>query len=331
MNAFLSHHDDAICFSYSCFDRLLLNGSIPRFRHPAGVFGFLKYQRHAPNLNRQYLAHIAHTYHDWVQDFANQHGLDILTPPKDIRREELIEPYFQQLQGRSGIAVLLSCLEPERIAIRLARKTDHIDLARRRVKLYYFYLHDPQAGRMFVRICPYFPFSLSVWMNGHQWLAQQLRREGIAFRQSDHCFLDCAAPQRLQTLADALNPHDSTTVVESWLAQLLPYFSAAERQQGYRHRLYMTQIEYCQNLRFDQRAALDRLFNRLMDHNRELGHPDKLAIIFGRSRFHPDTRTGETVLKVTQRRTPVISTGFGKTFLKQYVKDRVLLRTESTT
>jgi len=332
MNPFLIHHRDSIRFSYSCFDRIILHGSIPCLRHPGGAFGFLKHKRQAPAITRKYLSQISHSYHDWMEDFAHNQGLDIIAPPKDdhVRREQLVEPYFQQLDGRPGIAVLLKCLEGERIAISFAKVKDHLDLARRRVLLYYVYLQDPQAGRMFLRICPYFPFNISVWMNGHHWLANHLRRQGIAFRQSDNCFLDCDQPQRLQALADALSPEAITAVVESWLTRLLPYFSSAERQQGYRHRLYMTQMEYCQNLIFHQGAALDRLFNRLMDLNRDIGHPDKLAVIFGRSRFHPDTRTGETVLKVTQLRTPVISAGFGRTFLKQYVKDRELLRTEST-
>jgi hypothetical protein len=225
----------------------------------------------------------------------------------------------------------LKCREPERIAVSYAKQDHKVDLARRSVNLYYFYLQDPLAGRMFVRICPYFPCNISVWMNGHEWLARQLRQEGIAFRKSDNCFLDCDDPQRLQALADAFSPQDIRGVVEFWLARLLPFYSEEERQQGYRHQLYMTQMEYCHNLLFQQRSAPDRLFNRLMDLNREIGQPRKLAIIFGRSRFHPDTRTGETVLKVSRLRTPVLSTGFKNTFLKQYVKDRELLRTETTT
>jgi hypothetical protein len=330
MNPFLSHHRAAIRFAYSCFDRMIFNGYIPLLQHPGAVHNFLKHQRQADNLTRRYLSGISHTYHAWVDQFAQQQGLDLLELPKDARREEWVQPYFERLQGRPGIAVLVKALEPERIAVSYSKNSDAIGLTRRCVKVYYFYLQDAQAGRMFVRICPYFPFNIAVWMNGHEWLARQLRQQGIAFRQSDNCFLDCADPDRLQTLADALSPQDISDVVDSWMERLLPYFSAAERQQGYRHHLYMTQMEYCQNLRFDQRAALDRLFSRLMDLNREIGHPDKLAVIFGRSRFHPDTRTGETVLKVTQLRTPVISTGYSKTFVKQYVKERVLLRTETT-
>jgi len=38
-------------------------------------------------------------------------------------------------------------------------------------------------GRMFVRICPYLPFSARVCLNQHHWLANRMGEEGIAFKQ----------------------------------------------------------------------------------------------------------------------------------------------------
>src|SRR4051794_1736038 len=40
---------------------------------------------------------------------------------------------------------------------------------------HYFYLQDRDFGRMFVRVCPYFPFSARARLNGHEWLACRLR------------------------------------------------------------------------------------------------------------------------------------------------------------
>jgi uncharacterized protein (DUF952 family) len=90
-------------------------------------------------------------------------------------------------------------------------------------------------------------------------------------------------------------------------------------------------MEYCHNLIFAKHWALDQLFERLMDANRSLGHPDKLAIVFGRPRAHIDTRTGQTVLKISKLRTPVLSSSYKGTSVKQYVSHRVGMRTESTT
>jgi hypothetical protein len=82
---------------------------------------------------------------------------------------------------------------------------------------------------MFVRICPYLPFSARVCLNQHHWLANRMREEGI-------------------------------------LARLTPFFNAKEREEaGCQHRLFFSQIEFCDNLIFHRRAALDSLGERLLD------------------------------------------------------------------
>jgi hypothetical protein len=330
MNRFVSHHRHSLRFTYSCFDRLILSGYINRFHSPGSVIWFLRDHRNLGYLNRATFSSLSRDYHHWVEDFARQHELDILQPPSDTRREDLVEPYFQQRRGREGVAVILKTREPERLAVCYQKAANAIVLTRRWVNLYHFYLNDPLAGRMFVRVCPYFPFNVRVWMNGHNWLARQLHHEGIGFCQRDNSFSACDDPQRLQELSDAFGPQHIRAAVEPWLSRLIPFFTDEERASGIRHQLYLNQVEYCHNLIFDDRAGLHRLFDRLLDLNRGIGHPDKLAVIFGRAHFHPDTRTGQSVVKVTPLRTPVISAGFQGTSVKQYAKEGALLRTETT-
>jgi hypothetical protein len=332
MNSFASHHSKSIRFGYSCFDRIILQGMIPMFQHSkqgGTIVWFLRTHRQTEYPSRAYFARLANDYRDWVVGHSLKSGIPIIEPDKDCRREEWVEPYYQQLKGQPGIAVILKCRESERIAVYL-EKTHRLAVDQRCVNHYYFYVNDAQCGRMWLRICPYFPFNIRVWMNGHNWLACRLRQEGIAFEQRDNLFVDCANPERLQQLADAFSAEDIRSRVESWLAGLIPFFSDSEQQQGYRHRLYMAQMEYCNNLLFHQKDCLERLFDRLMDANRTMGHPDKLRIVFARPHFQPDTRTGEILLKITKRRTPVITSLFKQTSVKQYVSQSVGLRTEST-
>ena len=174
---------------------------------------------------------------------------------------------------------------------------------------------------MFLRICPYFPFNITVWLNGHNWLKQQLDNEGIAYENCANLFTACQRPERLQQLSDAFAPEHIVQSVHAWMARLLPFFSAEERQQGYRQQLYMSQMEYCHNLVFKNRQTLNRLCDRLFDANRGLGHPDKLAVIFGRRNYVPDTRTGATAIKYTKLHLPVLKASYQHTVLKQYGKD----------
>ena len=54
------------------------------------------------------------------------------------------------------------------------------------------------------------------------------------------------------------------------------------KQAGCQHRLFFSQIEFCDNLIFHRRAALDKFGERLLDANRTIGQPNKITVIFGR-------------------------------------------------
>jgi len=328
MSAFVKHHHDAIRFHYSCFDRMLIAGYIQALQRGGQVGWYLKHRRGAATLGRSCFGTIAQQYRLHVEELAKQQGLDIIEPDRQQRREDLVAPYFQNLQ-EPGLAVILKAREPERMAVSDACK--HIELTRRWVLCYTFYLRDAELGRMSLRICPHFPFNLVLWCNGHEYLACQLRREGIAFRQRDNSFIDCAQPERLQQLADGFDGKVLHAALDRWLIPLLPFFSPADRDDGYRHHLVMRQVEYCHNIIFHEKAALRQLFERMMDQGRSLGQPNKLAIIFGRGRFQVDARTGEVDRKVTCLRTAVLRASVDKSSIKQYVREGGLLRTEAAT
>ncbi len=138
------------------------------------------------------------------------------------------------------------------------------------------------GGPMFVRMCPYFPFSARICLNQHHWLANRMREEGIPFRQCTNAFLSCGDPKRLQELADSLTAQDLLSCGRKWLAAFTPFFTAKERKVGCQHNLFFAQVEYCDNLVFRRRAALDQMEQRLLDANRNIGQPSKITSIFGR-------------------------------------------------
>src|SRR5215471_7851231 len=135
----------------------------------------------------------------------------------------------------------------------------HLQIADRWIVQYNLYVNDQRWGRIFVRICPYLPFSARVCLNQHHWLANRMREEGLDFQQCSNAFLRCGSPERLQELADTLTAGDLSTCGQKWLARFTPFFTARERKQaGCRHRLFFSQIEFCDNLIFHRRAALVR-------------------------------------------------------------------------
>ncbi len=331
MSAFAAHHRDQIRFSYSCFDRILLNAVIQVLQYPASVVGFLRHRRQVRDITPGYFRSVSTDYHEFVQRLAVERRVDIVEPAKGVRRDEWVEPYFRRLGGRDGLAVILKSRENARVAVSFPRQGNHVELCQRFVWQYYFYLHDAQFGRMFVRVCPYFPFNARVCLNGHEWLACQMRRQGVRFDQRGNAFRNCADPDRLQELANRFAATDVQACAHRWLAQLVPFFTDAERHRhGFGYRLFVSQVEYCTNLVFHRRAALTKLHDRLLDLNRDIGHPDKVAVLFGR-RVTRRTDAGlKTQILDHGLGQPVIRSEYKSSSIKQYVRDELILRTETT-
>lgn len=331
MNAFYEHHKDSIRFHYRCFDRILLNGLIQPFQQEQRVVGFFWTYRRLYPVSRDVLRGIASQYHHWVQNRSERWGAPILEAPEEEKRDHFVLSYFRRAKPDQVVAIL-KAREPARILIAIGDKKLnrwHLELKRRWVEQYNFYVNDADWGRMFVRVCPYFPFSARLCLNQHHWLARRMQKRGIAFQQCTNAFLRSSDPEALQDLADSLTAQDLIRCGQKWLACFTPFFTEPERQQaGCRHRLFFSQAEYCDNLIFHRRAALDALQERLLDANRTIGRPNRLTVIFGRkiTRFHRGKL--QTVIEDLNLASPVIRSHYQSGVLKQYVRDHANLRTE---
>jgi len=152
--------------------------------------------------------------------------------PPDQRRVDFVDPYFRQAKPGQVVGIL-KAREPGRILTANGNKKDdrwHLQMAQRRVNHDNFYLNDARRGRMFVRVCPYFPFTARVCLNQHHWLAIRMKEEKIDFQQCTNAFLKCGNPKRLQELAGSLTAKDLLTCGQKWLAYFTPFFTGAGRK-----------------------------------------------------------------------------------------------------
>jgi len=338
MNAFFEHHKDSIQFGYRCFDRILLNGLIQPFQQPERVLGFFNTYREGKRVTKRTLTEIADQFQYWLKNRSPKWGAPMLEHPDgdgdEGRRDRLLDAYFQNAKPNQVVAIL-KAREPARILVAIGDKDNdspHLEYKQRWVNQYNFYVNDPHWGRMFVRMCPYFPFSARVCLNQHHWLAIRMREEKIDFQQSGNAFLRCGNPARLQELADSLTARDLLQCGQKWLAAFTPFITDKERKQaGCQHRLFFAQVEYCDNLIFHRRAAIEELTQRLLDLNRNIGQPNKITTIFGRKVTQQYKGKLQSVIEDLDLPNPVIRSHYGHGFAKQYVRDDRLLRTEPAT
>src|SRR5208283_5992752 len=113
-------------------------------------------------------------FQQWLKSWSAERNVPILDAPEG-RRDEFVEPYFKNVEPDKAV-VVLKAREPARIMTAIGDKAAnrwHLQFAQRWVVQFNFYVNDARWGRMFVRICPYLPFSARICLNQPASLARQ--------------------------------------------------------------------------------------------------------------------------------------------------------------
>jgi hypothetical protein len=118
-------------------------------------------------------------------------------PAEYLRNPELSkEDYARQIAQRDGIKegliALFSAVEPcYSYSVRGDRvsKEIHLVVEPRKCTHFYHYLMHPDFGLMHMRVQSWFPFTVEVCLNGREWLARQMDRVGIGYKQRGNCFV----------------------------------------------------------------------------------------------------------------------------------------------
>ena len=89
-------------FSYTCWDRIVLNGYLDRLQRPENVVYFFRQVVGAPSVTPEVLASRTGPYRTWVNRYAAAAGIAVLMAPKGVRKETVVAPYYRHLTGEEG-------------------------------------------------------------------------------------------------------------------------------------------------------------------------------------------------------------------------------------
>jgi hypothetical protein len=137
----------------------------------------------------------------------------------------------------------------------------------------------------------------------------------------------------LQTICHALGPAQIDALLRKWLAILPHPFSPADRAAGYRYDISILQAEFSLTQMLDKPISGRIFFEQVIRDNLDLGRPDRISLIFGRSiyRGRKNHTPGTFATRiVTDGVTPSLHVLYKHTQIKQYHKQERALRTETT-
>jgi hypothetical protein len=180
--------------SYAVWDRIVLRGYYERLQRPENIVYFFRDVIGVPCITPKVLAERTERYRKWVAGYASKRGVAIVNAPKGVRRDELVVRYYRRFRQEQGVVVILRSMEqgPTFVSYEPRRPAPSgpnyrvISRANRKLFMHYdFYILDPVVGPMSVRVGTYLPFSVNCYMNGHSYLAAQLRNQQVLFRKQD--------------------------------------------------------------------------------------------------------------------------------------------------
>src|SRR5262249_17906350 len=97
----------------------------------------------------------------------------------------------------------------------------------------YFYWMDREFGLLHIKIQTWLPFTIQVYVNGHEWLASKLQRQGIDFRKVDNAFVWLRDPEGAQRCAEGFWRRDWTKLLAAFARRVNPLLSEELAGQSY--------------------------------------------------------------------------------------------------
>jgi hypothetical protein len=309
MKEFIAKFGDRIVGVLSGFDRLVFRGTLRAVVYAQGMEAYLE-QNHV--LLKNFAEHVEQVSRRLKQAslaVAEKLGRTVkYLASSAVSKEETACAIAAEHKITEGLVCVLTCVEPcHSFEVYRNPQSQRLELQSRVRKclfLYHYWIH-PVFGFMNARIQTWFPFSIQICLNGREWLARQMDREGLKYLRQGNCFpwledfaraqqlmeaqLRVSWPKQLGAIARQLNPiHD----------QIFRRFRV-----GYYWSTY--QSEWASDLVFRDPAVLRRLHPLLIHHAvTNFGSPEVLRFLGRKTRLDgqvPRTFHGEVETDLRER------------------------------
>ena len=264
MKRFLKKHAPKIRGVISCFDRLLFKGYLPigwagameHFMHQQGLLvkDFKRFVQQASDCVKEHAKGIAHK--------ARRPYIHLTGP---IRKEQKA----REIATRDGITKGLICVFAAVEACQSFKMVygegrPRLINARRKCLCLYFYFIDRELGFMHLRLQSWFPFTVQVCLNGHDWLARKLHDRGIPFQQRDNAFLNIGDFAKAQSFAHRFARKNWPRILSAFARRANPLMN--DLLKGKTYYWITEQAEFATDVLFKNPASLTPLYEKLARH-----------------------------------------------------------------
>jgi hypothetical protein len=323
-------YEDRIAGVLSCYDRVVVTGTLPTVCYADGMTRFL----YASQIRIFDYPEFALTLRDLVREaaasLAAEAGIAIEHVAKShVRKEAIVAKVLEERGEHPGLVHVISAMEACDAYKPWHDKQTHKTYLRPdsgKCLHYYFYFMDAELGLTYLRVPTWAPFRLQFYCNGHSWLAHQLTAEGIGFAAADNAFVRIDDWHRAQQLADGFSPDLLHRALDRYAAQCCPVLEVF----GQTYHWSLMQVEYATDLVFRSAATLGPLYEQLTRQSVLSVKAEQIATFLGRQ-ITPQLAQELGSQFSTRIEGTCIKHRFGDASIKMYDKFGQILRIETTT
>lgn len=271
MEKFVARFRSLVTGVLSGFDRLVFRGHLLPLMRDGGMYLFLE----AANVRLLDFKKFVLATTDRVKEASlaearrRNRPIRYLDSPT-INKEDLARQLLAEHPIEQGLICVLTAVEPCRtFEYHRSQDRDERGLRLRPSKclhLYKYYLH-PRFGFLNARLQTWFPFNVQICLNGREWLARQLKRQGRSdFKRVDNCFTWFGKPDLAQRLLDRQLATDWPRALDALARSLNPQHNAifAPWPMDYYWSAYQT--EWATDIMFQTPRTLANLYPLLVRH-----------------------------------------------------------------
>lgn len=265
---------------------MFLNGYAPKLQTPSQLGWFLCQHRGEEIPRYALLGELTRDLVAGVGRLAEAQDIPVIHFERGQRKEAVAAPYFAAAdhEGIVLIGVAQEKAKVFRACSKAARVKGQYSATRASafVNHYYFYIWDQDFGPSFIKICSFAPWSIRVWLNGHEWVKRQLEHQQVGYQPLDNGFAAVDDPAVLQQTADRLGAADVQHYFDRWISRLPYPFTSTDRDQGYVHQLSILQLEMSRTEVFDRPLHGRQFFEEVIRDQLDLGRPERMQLLFNK-------------------------------------------------
>jgi hypothetical protein len=327
-------------------DRIVLNAYFSLGHNPGGFrVWWRRLHGSDDRLDDTHLMRLAGRLARRVKAWGAANGVPVIFCKAGERKHSIAEEYLAAHEVTGPAVFLVLVAKAPATVWRVKRSANgvitNLEKKAEYVNHYSFHLLDPDWGHVTIKMSGHPPFGAQIILNGHEYVACQARRAGIAFGKDGNCFTAVADPAGLARVADALSQHAAVgrlgQVCNRWIYTACLCFALdldEQRRSGFAYNYSIYQVEYSRNLLFRSGAQMQQLFDRIVDRTRSRLDVPAVRTIFGaKARPHRD-RAGtsgiEAVIETPRYDLTWFKVAFGRLAVKAYTKGEHVLRFEAT-